>query len=61
VLETEPLAVTDGRDPRTRAVPLRFSIPLNGLAPGPYDCQLTVLDPTARKVAFWRAPIVLVP
>ena len=29
--------------------------------PGRYDCQVTVLDPTGQKVAFWQAPIVLVP
>jgi hypothetical protein len=59
--ETEPLSVTGGLDPRTKAVPLRFSLPLERFAPGRYDCQLTVLDPAAQKVAFWRAPIVVVP
>ena len=28
--------------------------------PGEYDCQVTVLDPTDRKAAFWRAPVLLV-
>jgi VWFA-related protein len=60
-LETAPLAVTEGLDSRTKAVPLRFGIPLADLPPGPYDCQVTVLHPTGQKVAFWRAPIVLVP
>src|SRR5262249_35788391 len=59
--ETTPLAVTDGLDPKTKAVPLRFSLPLATLSPGAYDCQVTVLDTTAQKVAFWRAPIVIVP
>jgi VWFA-related protein len=59
--ETAPLAVTDGLDPKTKAVPLRFSVPLEGLVPGRYDCQVTVLDATARKIAVWRAPIVVVP
>ena len=31
------------------------------LATGRYDCQVTVLDPTGQKAAFWRAPIVIVP
>ena len=30
-------------------------------ATGRYDCQVTVLDPSGQKVAFWRAPIVVVP
>jgi VWFA-related protein len=59
--ETEPLSVTEGLDARTKAVPLRFSLPLERLPAGRYDCQVTVLDPAAQKVAFWRAPIVVVP
>ena len=59
--ETTALAVTEGLDPKTKAVPLRFSLPLESLTPGRYDCQLTVLDGTSNKVAFWRAPIVVVP
>ena len=59
--ETTPLAVSDGLDPKTKAVPLRFSLPLESVAPGRYDCQVTVLDPTGQKVAFWRAPVIIVP
>ena len=60
-LETAPLPVVDGLDARSKAVPLRFSVPLGELATGRYDCQVTVLDPAGQKVAFWRAPVVLVP
>jgi hypothetical protein len=48
-------------DPKTKAVPLRFTLPLESLTPGRYDCQVSVLNATAQKVAFWRAPIVVVP
>jgi VWFA-related protein len=61
VLETQPLAVTEGLDARSKAVPVRLSIPLDGLSPGRYDCQVTVLEPNGRKVAFWQAPIAVVP
>jgi VWFA-related protein len=57
VLDTEPLALSDGWDPKLRAVPIRFSIPLSRLEPGPYDFQVTVLDPASGKAAFWRAMI----
>jgi VWFA-related protein len=60
-LETAPLPVTDGLDPRTKAVPLRFSLPLESLLAGRYDVQVSVVDPTAQKATFWRAPVVLVP
>ena len=37
-----------------KTVPLRFSFPLRKLPPGEYDCQVTVLDPTGQKAAFWQ-------
>lgn len=59
VMETAPLPVTEGLDARSKAVPMRFSIPLDKIGTGKYDCQVTVLDPGGNKVAFWRAPIVV--
>jgi VWFA-related protein len=61
VLETAPLAVTDGLDPKSKAVALRFSVPLDSVAPGRYDCQVTVLDPASQKAAFWRGAVAIVP
>jgi VWFA-related protein len=57
--ETDALGLREGWDPKSRAVPIRFTIPLDGLTPGAYDCQVTVLDPTTGRAAFWRAPIVI--
>jgi VWFA-related protein len=59
--ETTPLQVVDGLDPKSKAVPLRFSLSLAKLPPGEYTCQVTVLDPTGQKAAFWQAPIMLIP
>ena len=59
--ETPPLPVTEAPAGRSKAVPLRFSLPLASMTPGSYECQVTVLDPAGQKVAFWRAPIVLIP
>jgi VWFA-related protein len=61
VLETQPVAVIDGLDARSKAVPVRLSVPMDGLSPGRYDCQVSVLEPNGRKVAFWQAPIAVVP
>jgi hypothetical protein len=47
--ETEPLAVADGWNPNSKAVPIRFSIPLESLKPGTYDCHVTVLDPGVHE------------
>jgi hypothetical protein len=59
--ETPPLAVTESMDNKLKTAPLRFSLSLNKLQPGKYDCQVTVLDPGGQKAAFWQAPILLVP
>jgi len=57
--ETAPLEVSEGLNAKTKALPLRFSVPLAKLQPGRYTCQVSVLDPTAQKFAFWRAPVVV--
>ncbi len=59
--ETTPLAAAGAPDPRSKAVPLRFSLSLGKLPPGEYTCQVTVLSPDDRKAAFWQAPVMLIP
>jgi hypothetical protein len=59
--ETPPLAVTEAMENRLKTAPLRFSLSLDNLHPGRYTCQVTVVDPTSQKVAFWQAPIMLMP
>jgi VWFA-related protein len=59
--ETPPLAVTEGMNAKSKAVPMRFSIALSKLPPGEYNCQVTVLDPNGNKAAFWQAPVMLIP
>jgi VWFA-related protein len=61
VFETQPMEVASGMNNVLKTMPLRFSIGLNSLPLGEYDCQITVLDPTGQKSAFWQAPITLVP
>ena len=59
--ETPPLPVSDGLNTRLKTVPLRFSLSLDKLPPGRYNCQVTVVDPGGQKAAFWQAPVMLVP
>jgi VWFA-related protein len=61
VFETQPMAVTPAATNRLGTVPLSFSIALNQLPAGEYDCQVTVLDPTETKGTFWQGQIKLVP
>jgi VWFA-related protein len=60
VYEAPPIAVTDGLDARSKAVPVRLTVPLGSLPIGRYDCQVSLLSPGSEKVAFSRTPIVVV-
>jgi VWFA-related protein len=59
--ETTPLPVTDAVNNSIKTVPLKFSLSLAQLTPGKYNCQVTVLNPTGQKAAFWQAPVLVVP
>jgi VWFA-related protein len=59
--ETSPIEMTHGLNNRLQTMPFSFNIPLSGLAPGEYACQVSVLDPTGKKAAFWQAEFKVVP
>jgi len=59
--ETEPLVVKDGLNAKSKALPVRFSVPLSRLAPGRYTCQVTLLDPAAHKPSYTRTEIYVTP
>jgi len=59
--ESPAYTVTEGMDPKSKAVPFKLSLPLGPIEPGEYAFQITVLDPTVQKAAFWQAPIKIVP
>jgi len=61
VFETRPRQFDEVSNPALKTTPIHFSLPLKNLPPGRYDCQLTLLNPTARKAAFYQAPLLLVP
>ena len=61
ILETPPAAVQPNPSSRLGITPLSFSVALDRLPPGSYDCQVTVVDPSNQKTNYWRAPILLVP
>ncbi len=60
VFETPPFVVTEGMNPKSKAVPLKLTVPLTDLPAGLYVCQVTVLEPAGQKVAFWQAPVKIV-
>ena len=61
VYETSPTAIAPATTSRLGTMPMSFSLGVKGLEPGPYQCQVTVIDPATQKANYWRAPIVLVP
>ncbi len=57
--QTDPLEVTQGLNDKSKAVPLRFALPLSGMKAGTYTCQVNVFDPTNQKFAIWRSSVIL--
>src|SRR5208337_2097589 len=61
VFQTEPLVVKDGLNPKSKALPVRFILPLNKLQTGRYECQVSLLNPQAQQWSFTRSQIMVVP
>ena len=59
VFESAPIAVAPNAASWLGVTALNFDVALSQLAPGQYDCQVTVLDSATQKANFWRAPIVI--
>jgi VWFA-related protein len=57
--ETPPLQVNESLNNRLKTMPLKFSFSLQKLPPGEYLCQVTVIDASGEKAAFWQAPVML--
>jgi VWFA-related protein len=60
VYESQPVTVTAGVQRTSKAIPVRMTIPLASLSPGRYDWQVTVIDPTGQKAAFWQTAVAIV-
>ncbi len=59
--ETPPMEMTHGLANRLQTMPFSFTIPLRQFPPGEYACQVSILDPTGKKAAFWQAQVLIVP
>jgi VWFA-related protein len=59
--ESAPLRITEGLSAKAKSVPVRFSVPLEGLQPGRYTCQVNLVQPGAEKFAVWQSPVVVLP
>jgi len=59
VFETAPVGVGTW-EAKTKAVPIRMGVTPGQLEPGQYDCQVTVLDPSGDRTAYWRAEVTII-
>ncbi len=57
--EAGPLQATELASTRPNTVPVEMQVPLKGLAPGRYICQINVIDEIGRKFAFPRTAMVV--
>ena len=48
------MAVTPQPNTRLGTTPLRFTVGLNKLEPGEYQCEVSVLDPRGERATFWQ-------
>jgi hypothetical protein len=58
--ETPPQSIVPSASSRLGTMSLSFDLGVDSLPRGSYDCQVTVIDPSTQKAAFWRASILLV-
>jgi hypothetical protein len=61
VFETPMQVAKDAFRAHTKVQPVQLSIPLGALEPGRYTCQVNVIGVQSQKVAFWRAPVAVLP
>ncbi|HLJ47858.1 MAG TPA: VWA domain-containing protein [Bryobacteraceae bacterium] len=59
--ESSPVRVQKLNAKRPDVAAFQFQVPLAKMQPGKYVCQINVIDEQARKFAFSRAPLVLLP
>jgi hypothetical protein len=59
--ETKPVEFLKPLNGKLNPIPMRIEVPLEQLAPGDYECQVTVIDWLGQRAAFWQTPIRLSP
>jgi len=57
--EAGPVNATEQIATRPNAVPVQLQVPLKGLAPGRYTCQINVIDEVGRRFAFPRTAMLV--
>jgi hypothetical protein len=61
MFESAPVRLQKLNAKRPDTAAFQFQVPLKNIQAGQYTCQINVIDEQARKFAFSRAPIVVLP
>ena len=61
VFEAPAARVAEGLNAKSKAVPVRVTMPLAVLQAGKYTCQVSVLMPSTQRFAVWRSNVVVLP
>lgn len=61
VFETPPVHANRLTDTRDSTLPVWLQVPLAGIQPGRYDCQLNLIDEFGRRFAFPRTSLAILP
>jgi VWFA-related protein len=59
VMDSEPIQTSALTESRLGTVPIDLKVGIAKLSPGEYQCQVTVLDPSGNRAAFWQGPVAL--
>ena len=57
VYETKPVNAVEVNDPTRNGVAFQFDVPLAGLKPGTYICQVNVIDNASGGFSFPRMAV----
>jgi VWFA-related protein len=61
VFETKPFSAHQLLVKRNGVLPVRIQLPISGIKPGRYACQVNVIDEFGRKFAFPRTELAVLP
>jgi hypothetical protein len=59
VMDSEVVQASVLPESRLGAVAIDLKVGIAKLDPGEYQCQMTVLDPSRNRAAFWQGPIAI--
>jgi hypothetical protein len=59
VMDSEAIQAAASTESRLGAVTIDLKVGIAKLSPGEYQYQVTVLDPSRKRAAFWQGPVAV--